>query len=533
MMLQTVTETAPNILRLRFSGGRTFMLVGTAHVSKVSVDQVSQLINEYGAKANAAKAAKPPIKAGSQAQPATRAKRGTAAGTQLPQLFLELDNKRYAALTEGTFKNLNIREILRSGQGYFFVAYLLFALLQRRIAAEVGAEPGAEFKRAIALAKRYRLPLTLIDRPAELTLKRAWRLMSLWQQLKFCLGGWGLGSPLVPETATEHKPNKNHPTSTVELIEQLKHKDQLARLLQELARPFPTLKQVVIDERDVYMAENLRLSLLAAPRGFLGIVIVGAGHVQGMLNYWKRLGKNLYTAPPARLRDLFPHAASVAFAANAEANAAAVQALGGVTITLPHKQIRKKTSTQATASLQHAAEGNLKLSSLLSQENLTRTRRFFAGLLVTPAPSHFWKYLKWALPCLILMLFAWGFYRADWETGRQAFMSWVMVNGVLSALGALIAGAHPLTILVAFCAAPITSLNPTIGAGLVAAWFEAYWRPPSVHELETAPLKLKSFAAWWKNQFTKILLVFCFVSLGSAIGTWVALPVLLKIFTAT
>ena len=101
---------------------------------------------------------------------------------------------------------------------------------------------------------------------------------------------------------------------------------------------------------------------------------------------------------------------------------------------------------------------------------------------------------------------------------------WILVNGTLSAAGALLALAHPITILASFAAAPITSMNPTIGVGIVTGLLEAILRKPRVRDFETLHddiLKLKGF---YRNRITHILVVFLLSSIGSAIGTFIGIP---------
>jgi pheromone shutdown protein TraB len=98
----------------------------------------------------------------------------------------------------------------------------------------------------------------------------------------------------------------------------------------------------------------------------------------------------------------------------------------------------------------------------------------------------------------------------------------VLINGTLSALGAAIAAAHPLTVATAFLAAPITSLNPTIGAGMVTAAVEIGLRRPSVGDFGRLRRETTSLRGWWQNRVSRILLVFFLSTLGSAIGTYLA-----------
>ena len=114
-----------------------------------------------------------------------------------------------------------------------------------------------------------------------------------------------------------------------------------------------------------------------------------------------------------------------------------------------------------------------------------------------------------------------GFYR-NADLGWELVLDWVLINGGLAALGALLAAAHPLTVIGAFVAAPLTSLNPTIGAGMVTGAIELFLRKPEVGDFHKLRSDTTHFKGWWKNRVTRVLLVFLFSTLGSAIGTYVA-----------
>jgi pheromone shutdown-related protein TraB len=138
-----------------------------------------------------------------------------------------------------------------------------------------------------------------------------------------------------------------------------------------------------------------------------------------------------------------------------------------------------------------------------------------------PQPSRFWRVFPWALVTLILGVFVYGFTRSP-ELGWNMVGEWVLINGGLSALGAALAGAHPLTVVGAFCTAPLTSLNPTIGAGMVAGAIELSLRRPSVGDFSRLRESVTSLRGWWQNRVSRILLVFIFSTLGSAVGTYLA-----------
>ncbi len=137
-------------------------------------------------------------------------------------------------------------------------------------------------------------------------------------------------------------------------------------------------------------------------------------------------------------------------------------------------------------------------------------------------PRAKWPHLiPWAIMVLVLAGFFLGFSRSP-ELGWKLVMLWVAINGGLAALGALIARGHPLTVLSAVVAAPLTSLNPTIGAGMVTGLVESWIRKPRVSDLENLRFDITSLKGWFRNPATRILLVFFLSNLGSAIGTWVA-----------
>jgi pheromone shutdown protein TraB len=104
----------------------------------------------------------------------------------------------------------------------------------------------------------------------------------------------------------------------------------------------------------------------------------------------------------------------------------------------------------------------------------------------------------------------------------QLVLDWVLINGGLCALGTLIAFGHPFTVIGAFLAAPLTSLNPTIGAGMVTAAIETYMRKPTVEDFSNLRSDTTHLKGWWGNRVTRVLLVFILSTLGSAAGTYLA-----------
>lgn len=154
-----------------------------------------------------------------------------------------------------------------------------------------------------------------------------------------------------------------------------------------------------------------------------------------------------------------------------------------------------------------------------------------AALKTLPPPGKAGKVLKWLIPGLIVMLFIAGFLMEGKGAGADMIWIWVLANGIFASIGALIALAHPYTILSSFLAAPLTSLNPMIAAGWVAGLVEAFVRKPKVRDLEAIPGDITSVKGFWRNNVTRILLVVVFTNLGSSIGTMTALPLMIKLLS--
>lgn len=146
-----------------------------------------------------------------------------------------------------------------------------------------------------------------------------------------------------------------------------------------------------------------------------------------------------------------------------------------------------------------------------------------------PPAGKLGKSLKWILPAIILMIFAVGFAMEGKNAGTDMIWIWLAVNGVCAGLGAILALAHPLTIISSVLAAPLTSLNPMIAAGWVSGLVEAFSRKPKVKDLEAIPEDIVTVKGFWRNNVTRILLVVVFTNLGSSIGTMTALPLMLKL----
>ena len=215
--------------------GVRYTLLGTAHVSRASVEAVEDAVDS-GA---------------------------------FDTIAVELDAGRLQALTDpDTLASLNLVDVIMKGRVAMFAANLALAAYQRRLAEQLGIEPGAELKRAVGLAKERGLAVELIDRDVGLTFRRASSRLGFFGKLK-------LASSLLAGLLSSEEMGE-------EEIEKLKHGDMLESSFGEFAQSSPALYDSVIAERDRYMAARLR----EAPAGAREVLaVVGAGHLAGLARH--------------------------------------------------------------------------------------------------------------------------------------------------------------------------------------------------------------------------------------------------------
>ena len=138
-----------------------------------------------------------------------------------------------------------------------------------------------------------------------------------------------------------------------------------------------------------------------------------------------------------------------------------------------------------------------------------------------PPVSPIWKIIGWSIPALIIGSLVGIFFRKGGAAAGDNLLYWILANGIPSSIGALFALAHPLTIMAAFVAAPITSLTPVIGAGYVTAFVQVMLMPPLVSEFETVFEDIITLTGWWKNRLLRVFLAFFLPGIGSMIGTYI------------
>ncbi|MFS0614470.1 TraB/GumN family protein [Lederbergia ruris] len=146
-----------------------------------------------------------------------------------------------------------------------------------------------------------------------------------------------------------------------------------------------------------------------------------------------------------------------------------------------------------------------------------------------PPKSKAPKMIGWSIPVLILAVILYTFI-ANPSAGLQQTISWFLWNGTLSAIGTAIAFGHPLAIITAFIAAPITSLTPLLAAGWFAGIVQAYFRRPNVRDFETLAEDVFHVKGFWHNKVTRVLLVVILANLGSSIGTFVGGADVIRLF---
>ena len=371
--------------------GRTITLIGTAHISQDSINEVTEAIK-----------------------------------TQKPDcVAIELDQKRCDSIKNpDSWRQLDIVKVLKRGEGFLLLANLVLASFQKRMGQNVGVRPGDEMVAAMKVAEELNIPTTMVDRPIQTTLRRAWAKNSLWGKCK-------LLSAMISSAFTSEKISS-------EEIEELKNNSEMDSMMKELSDYMPTVKEVLIDERDKYLASHIWES-----EGSNIIAVLGAGHLPGVQAYLEKIAAG-----------------------------------------------QESTDTTEIANIPNKTLGA--------------------------------KIKGWIIPAIIVILIGMGFYFGGKNKGTELVLSWVLWNGALSAIGSIIAAAHPLTILVSFIGAPITSLCPFVGVGFLTGITQAFICKPKVKDIEDLSTDAGSLKGFYKNRVLKVLLVFILSSLGSSIGTFVS-----------
>lgn len=373
--------------------GVHYTLLGTAHVSRASVEAVEAMLARGGFDA----------------------------------IAVELCDSRYNAMTRpDSLGQLDLFRVIREGKTGLVAANLALSAYQRRLAEQLGVEPGAEMRAAIKGAEASGLPLWRIDRDVGITLRRTHAAVGWWDRAKIAAGL--MASVVVDEKVDEAE------------IEKLKRGDLLESTFSEFAKRSEPLYRSLIAERDRYMAATLREH--AARSGARRVLaIVGAGHLAGMVSALTE-----EQAAPAGIR---------------------------------------------------------------------------AELDQVPAAKRWGTWITLLLALFVAGGFVWGFNQGA-DIGTDLVVAWVLSTGVLGAIGCALAGGHPLSILGAFIASPLTPLHPALASGTVSALIEAGVRRPKVADFQTLRDDVTHFTGWWRNRVARVLVNFFLTSFGTALGVYIA-----------
>ncbi len=219
-----------NTIQSLVFGKRTITLVGTAHISAASIEDTRSAIETY-----------------------------------LPdRVCVELDDLRYERIIKGdVLKSLDILKVLRQKRGALLFINLLLSSYQQRLGKDMAIAPGSELKEAIDVAKERNIPVSMCDRNISVTFRRAWRLSSLWSRIKTL-------SYLLAAMMSRQK-------VSAEDIEELKKNSMHGQAIEQMAKAIPTIKKVLIDERDLFLAKKI-----FAQKEANIVAVVGLGHVPGI-----------------------------------------------------------------------------------------------------------------------------------------------------------------------------------------------------------------------------------------------------------
>ena len=212
---------------------REIILIGTAHISKVSANLVDEVIRNESPDC----------------------------------VCLELDEKRFSSLKNAKkWENLNLKEVIKNQQLSTLLLNVALASYQKKLAKKLDIQPGNEFLTATNTAEELNIPIELCDRDIRITLRRTWKSLSLLEKLKLIFSGDDSGD--IEKEIDE------------DLLAELRKTDVISKMIKSLGESVPSLKRVLIDERDYYLAEKIRLS-----KGNKVVAVVGAGHMSGIIEY--------------------------------------------------------------------------------------------------------------------------------------------------------------------------------------------------------------------------------------------------------
>lgn len=376
-------EERQHVTRLEYQE-KEILLIATAHVSQDSVELVRRVIEEE----------------------------------QPDSVCIELDADRYHNLKNPkAWENTDVVKVIKEKRVGFLLANLALSSYQKRIAKNLGTTVGGEMLQGMQSAEETGAQLVLADRNIQTTFLRIWRSLRFTEKAKLLFS-------LIFSLDEEEE-------ITDETIAKMMEQDMLESVMDSLHGEFPKIAEILVSERDQYLAAKIK----EAP-GPKVVAVLGGAHVSGV-------SKELYKE----------------------------QDLDALTYLPPKGKVS--------------------------------------------------KVVKWIIPAIIIALLIYAF-AVNFRTGLQSLSIWILWNGTLAALFTALCLGHPLSILTAFLAAPISSINPLLACGWFAGLVEASIKKPTVEDIQNVPDDIFSLKGFFRNRFLKILMVVIMANLGSTIGTFVA-----------
>ncbi len=372
-----------NVTKLTYED-KEIILIATAHVSMESVELVKRVIDEE----------------------------------QPDSVCIELDEERYQNIQNPkAWENTDIVQIIKSHKVGFLIANLILGAYQKKMAKKLNTRVGGEMLQGIESAKEVGAHLVLADRNIQTTFLRIWRKMNFWKKSKL-LVSFVFSSDDESEISDED-------------LQNMLQEDMLESAIASMKDEFPQIGEILIHERDQYLATKIR----QAP-GKKIVAVLGGAHVPGI-----------------------------------------------------KKEIFKEQNIEEIS--------------------------------VVPPKSVFSKIAGWIIPAIITGIFVYSF-ALGLHTGLRQLSLWVLWTGTLAAIFATVTLAHPLSILTAFIAAPITTLHPLLACGWFAGLVEATIKKPTVHDIQNIQNDIFSLKGYFRNRFLKTILVIFMTNMGASIGTFVA-----------
>ncbi len=372
-----------NVTRLTYQD-KEIILIGTAHVSKESAELVKQVIEEE----------------------------------RPDSVCIELDEGRYQNIQNPkAWENTDIVKVIKSNRVGFLMANLALSSYQKKLASKLNTSVGGEMLQGIESAKETGAQLVLADRNIQTTFLRIWRKLGLWEKLKLLVS---LIFSFDEDTEISDKD-----------LQELLQEDMLESVMAGVKKQFPQIGQILISERDQYLAHKIK----EAP-GKKVVAVLGGAHVPGV------------------------------------------------------------------------------------KEEIYKTQDI-ENISVVPPKSRFSKVAGWIIPAIITGLLIYSF-AVNIQTGLQQLSAWVLWTGALAALFTALSLGHPLSILTAFAAAPLTTLHPMLACGWFAGLVEAAIKKPTVQDVLNIQTDIFSLKGFFRNRFLKIIMVVVMANIGSTIGVFIA-----------